>query len=151
MVLDLCPEFYVGGKENLLWQPENEETQRRRWLAPKEAPKPVSVKVPQAVPATTGAPAASAWSVNSARRRLPTRMLSASAQDLNFPGPMQPLAVSQASAKFQTVNPKLSLRHCGPKFWNRSAKNLEHGATQSRNLAFWNRTHKNPATMYADT
>mmetsp|Transcript_51610 Transcript_51610/g.107334 ORF Transcript_51610/g.107334 Transcript_51610/m.107334 type:complete len:208 (+) Transcript_51610:45-668(+) len=51
MVLDLCPEFYVSGKENLLWQPENEEHQRRRWLAPKvEAPKPVS-KVPKAVPA----------------------------------------------------------------------------------------------------
>ena len=50
MVLDLCPEFYVSGKENLLWQPENEEHQRR--LAPKvdEAPKPVS-KVPKAVPA----------------------------------------------------------------------------------------------------
>ncbi|CAE7802866.1 unnamed protein product [Symbiodinium sp. CCMP2592] len=52
MVLDFCPEFYVSGKENLLWQPENEEHQRRRWLAPKvdKAPKPVS-KVPKAVPA----------------------------------------------------------------------------------------------------
>eukprot|EP00439_Symbiodinium_sp_Y106_P034850 s1284_g4.t1 len=28
MVLDLCHEFYVSGKENLQWQPENEEHQR---------------------------------------------------------------------------------------------------------------------------
>ncbi|CAE7494906.1 unnamed protein product [Symbiodinium sp. CCMP2456] len=61
MVLDICPELYVGGNENHLWQPENEETQRRRWLAPKEAPTPVSAKepkVPKAVAATTVAPAA---------------------------------------------------------------------------------------------
>ena len=62
MVLDLCPELYVGGKENHLWHPENEEeTQFRRWLAPKEAPKrgPVEVpKVPKPAPATTVAPAA---------------------------------------------------------------------------------------------
>ncbi|CAE7494872.1 unnamed protein product [Symbiodinium sp. CCMP2456] len=44
MVLDICPELYVGGDENLLWQPEKEETQRRRWLAPKEAPTPVTAK-----------------------------------------------------------------------------------------------------------
>ena len=51
MVLDLCHELYVSGQENLFWQPENEEHQRRRWLAPKvEAPKPVS-KVPKPVPA----------------------------------------------------------------------------------------------------
>ena len=59
MVLDLCPELYDGGKEHLQWHPENEETQRRRWLAP-DAPKPVSVKVPKAVPgvpATTVVPA----------------------------------------------------------------------------------------------
>ncbi|CAE7494888.1 Tmem189 [Symbiodinium sp. CCMP2456] len=61
MVLDICPELYVGGDENLLWQPEKEETQRRRWLAPKEAPTPVTAKereVPKAVAATTVAPAA---------------------------------------------------------------------------------------------
>ena len=61
MVLDLCPELYVGGKENHLWHPETEETQFRRWLAPKEAPKrgPVEVpKVPKPAPATTVAPAA---------------------------------------------------------------------------------------------
>ena len=57
MVLDLCPEFYVGSKENLenlVWQPEAEEHQRRRWLAPKvevAAPKLVPNKVPNAVPA----------------------------------------------------------------------------------------------------
>ena len=51
MVLDLCHELYVSGQENVFWQPENEEHQRRRWLAPKvEAPKPVS-KVPKPVPA----------------------------------------------------------------------------------------------------
>ncbi|CAE7699755.1 unnamed protein product [Symbiodinium sp. CCMP2592] len=54
MVLDLCHELYVNGQENLFWQPENEEHQRRRWLAPKvEAPKPVS-KVLKAVPAVSG-------------------------------------------------------------------------------------------------
>ena len=54
MVLDLCHELYVSGQENLFWQPENEEHQRRRWLAPKvEAPKPVS-KVPKPVPAVPG-------------------------------------------------------------------------------------------------
>ncbi|CAE7693733.1 unnamed protein product [Symbiodinium necroappetens] len=59
MVLDLCPERYDGGKEHLLWHPEDEETQRRRWLAP-DAPKPVPVKVPKAVPgATTVTPASS--------------------------------------------------------------------------------------------
>ena len=57
MVLDLCPEFYVGSKENLenlVWQPEAEEHQRRRWLAPKvevAAPKLVPNNVPNAVPA----------------------------------------------------------------------------------------------------
>ncbi|CAE7940842.1 Tmem189, partial [Symbiodinium necroappetens] len=59
MVLDLCPELYDGGKEHLLWHPENEETQRRRWLAPNEAPKPVAVNVPKAVPATIVVPASS--------------------------------------------------------------------------------------------
>ena len=50
-MLDLCHELYVSGQENVFWQPENEEHQRRRWLAPKvEAPKPVS-KVPKPVPA----------------------------------------------------------------------------------------------------
>ena len=58
MVLDLCPEFYVGGKENHLWHPENEETQFRRWLAPKEAPQRGPVEVPKPAPATTIAPAA---------------------------------------------------------------------------------------------
>ena len=63
MVLDLCPEFYVGGKENLLWQPEIEEHQRRCWLAPKPdvAADNVSKKMPKAAPAgpaTTLAPAA---------------------------------------------------------------------------------------------
>ncbi|CAE7284514.1 unnamed protein product [Symbiodinium sp. CCMP2592] len=54
MVLDLCHELYVSGQENLFWQPENEEHQRRRWLAPKvQAPKPVS-KVLKAVPAVSG-------------------------------------------------------------------------------------------------
>ena len=54
MVLDLCHELYVSGQENVFWQPENEEHQRRRWLAPKvEAPKPVS-KVPKPVPAVPG-------------------------------------------------------------------------------------------------
>ena len=53
-MLDLCHELYVSGQENLSWQPENEEHQRRRWLAPKvEAPKPVS-KVPKPVPAVPG-------------------------------------------------------------------------------------------------
>ena len=52
-MLDLCHELYVSGQENLFWQPENEEHQRRRWLAPKvEAPKPVS-KVPKPVPAVS--------------------------------------------------------------------------------------------------
>lgn len=59
MVLDLCPDFYDGGKEHLLWHPENEETQRRRWLAPNEAPKPVAVNAPKAVPATIVVPASS--------------------------------------------------------------------------------------------
>ncbi|CAE6967929.1 unnamed protein product [Symbiodinium sp. CCMP2456] len=64
MVLDLCPEFYVCGKENLLWQPEDDEHQRRCWLAPKPdvgAADPVAKKMPKAVPdglATTVAPAA---------------------------------------------------------------------------------------------
>ena len=63
MVLDLCPEFYVGSKENLenlVWQPQNEEHQRRRWLAPKvevAAPKLVSNNVPKAVPASVSGPA----------------------------------------------------------------------------------------------
>ena len=82
MVLDLCPEFYVSGKENLLWQPENEEHQRRRWLAPKvdSAPKPVS-KVPKAVPAavpgmaSTCAPAA-LTSERAHRTTQPTTMAS---------------------------------------------------------------------------
>eukprot|EP00439_Symbiodinium_sp_Y106_P027456 s9240_g3.t1 len=53
MVLDLCHELYVSGQENVFWQPENEEHQRRRWLAPKgEAPKPVS-KVPKHVAAVS--------------------------------------------------------------------------------------------------
>ena len=64
MVLDCCPEFYVGGKENLLWQPPNDEHQRRCWLAPKAdvaAADPVAKKTSKAVPAglaTTLAPAA---------------------------------------------------------------------------------------------
>ncbi|CAE7943300.1 unnamed protein product, partial [Symbiodinium necroappetens] len=64
MVLDCCPEFYVGGKENLLWQPPNDEHQRRCWLAPKAdvaAADPVAKKTSKAVPAglaTTVAPAA---------------------------------------------------------------------------------------------
>ena len=52
-MLDLCHELYVSGQENVFWQPENEEHQRRRWLAPKgEAPKPVS-KVPKHVAAVS--------------------------------------------------------------------------------------------------
>ena len=52
MVLDLCPEFYVGGKENQLWHPENEETQELCLLV-------LGVpKVRKAAPATTVAPAA---------------------------------------------------------------------------------------------
>eukprot|EP00439_Symbiodinium_sp_Y106_P065149 s716_g10.t1 len=63
MVLDLCPEFYIGGKEDLIWLPANEEHQRRCWLAPKPdvAADPVSEKMPKAVQAglaTTVAPAA---------------------------------------------------------------------------------------------
>ena len=62
MVLDCCPEFYVGGKENL-WPAQNDEHQRRCWLAPKAdvgAADPVEKKMPKAVPAlvATVAPAA---------------------------------------------------------------------------------------------
>ena len=52
MVLDLCPEFYVGGKETHLWHPANAETQFLCLLV-------LGVpKVRKAAPATTVAPAA---------------------------------------------------------------------------------------------
>ena len=49
-VLDSCPELYVGIKDNLPWQPESDEQQRRGWLAPQvvvAAAGPVSRRCPR--------------------------------------------------------------------------------------------------------
>ncbi|CAE7183103.1 unnamed protein product [Symbiodinium microadriaticum] len=90
MVLDLCPERYDGGKEHLLWHPEKEETQRRRWLAP-DAPKPVPVKVPKAVRgATTVAPASSEHT---------RRTMAASFSYVVGQGPGRELSRTHASAR----------------------------------------------------
>ena len=89
-----------------------------------------------------------ARSIHGAQWRLPSPMLSGKAQDVSFPGPMHPLAVSQA-AKLQAMSPK-------PKPYPYEAKSLEHSsehvntklqlAPRSRNPAFWNRTRTNPVT-----
>ena len=116
MVLDCCPEFYVGGKENLLWQPQNDEHQRRCWLAPKAdvaAADPVAKKMPKAVPAglaTSVAPAAlSSRYVQNITRAQGCRRHGRGfrhSKDASSPGPMQPLTASQASAAEMPVKPQ---------------------------------------------
>ena len=71
-VLDSCPELYVGIKKNLLWQPQNDEHQRRYWLAPKAdvaAADPVAKEMPKAVPAGLAAAALSSRYVQTSAGR----------------------------------------------------------------------------------
>eukprot|EP00439_Symbiodinium_sp_Y106_P010124 s9240_g1.t1 len=138
MVLDLCHELYVSGVLLQKTVPENEEHQRRRWLAPKvEAPKPVS-KVPKPVPAVPGQASTCApvalTSERAHRTTQPSTMASyvvgQTSPALAVPGQastcapvaltseraMQQLAASQASAKF------LQLAHCWPQLYRFSKR-----------------------------